>query len=76
MPRMIHIRNVPDALHRSLKFRAADAGQSLSDYLLVELERLVAQSTHDEMLTKVHSRERVTLSTPVAAIIRAERESS
>jgi hypothetical protein len=31
---MIQIRNVPDALHRQLKSRAALAGMSLSDYLL------------------------------------------
>jgi antitoxin FitA len=31
---MIQLRNVPDALHRSLKARAATAGMSLSNYLL------------------------------------------
>ena len=40
MSRMVQIRNVPDALHRKLKARAADSGQTLSDYLLRELERL------------------------------------
>jgi plasmid stability protein len=37
---MVHIRNVPDALHRTLKVRAVDSGRTLSDYLLAELERL------------------------------------
>jgi plasmid stability protein len=32
MPRMIQLRNVPDALHRTLKARAAFSGMSLSDY--------------------------------------------
>ena len=31
MSKMIQIRNVPDALHRKLKARAAMAGMSLSD---------------------------------------------
>jgi plasmid stability protein len=31
MTAMIQIRNVPDALHRQLKSRAALAGMSLSD---------------------------------------------
>jgi len=34
---MIQIRNVPDALHRRLKSRAALAGMSLSDYPLAEI---------------------------------------
>jgi plasmid stability protein len=37
---MIQIRNVPEALHRKLKSRAALAGMSLSDYLLAELRQL------------------------------------
>jgi antitoxin FitA len=76
MSKMIQIRNVPDALHRKLKVRAADSGQTLSDYLLAELERLAARPTRDEMLTRIHSRKRVTLKTPAATVIRAERESA
>jgi hypothetical protein len=37
MSKMIQIRNVPDALHRKLKSRAAESGQTLSDYLLAEV---------------------------------------
>ena len=37
MSKMIQLRNVPDALHRTLKARAAMAGMSLSDYLLAEI---------------------------------------
>lgn len=76
MSRMVQIRNVPDVLHRKLKVRAADAGQTLSDYLLAELERLAARPTRDEMLARIHSRQRVTLKTPAAAVIRHERESA
>lgn len=76
MPRMVQIRNVPDALHRKLKVRAADAGQTLSDYLLAELERVGARPTRDEMLKQLHSRRRVTLKTPASTVIREERESA
>ena len=36
---MIQVRNVPDSVHRILKSRAAQAGMSLSDYLLAELRQ-------------------------------------
>jgi plasmid stability protein len=76
MSRMVQVRNVPDALHRKLKARAADAGQTLSDYLLTELERLATRPTRDEMLARLHSRRRVTLRTPAALVVRGERESA
>jgi plasmid stability protein len=71
---MIQIRNVPDALHRKLKARAATAGQSLSDYLLAEIERLAARPTREDMLARIHGRSRVKLKTPAAVVIREERE--
>ena len=76
MPRMVQIRHVPDGLHRKLKARAADSGQTLSDYLLAELERLAARPTREEMLARLHRRKRVTLKTPAAVVIRDERESA
>ena len=76
MSRMVQIRNVPDTLHRKLKTRALDAGQTLSDYLLTELERLAARPTREEMLSRLHRRKPVTLKTRVAALIRDERESA
>ena len=36
---MIQIRHVPEDVHRRLKEQAANAGMSLSDYLLRELVR-------------------------------------
>ena len=76
MSKMVQIRNVPDSLHRKLKARAADAGQTLSDYLMAELERLAARPTRDEMRARLHARKRVVLKTPAAVVIRAERESA
>ena len=69
MSKVVQIRNVPDALHRKLKVRAANSGQTPSDYLLAELERRAARPTRDEM-ARIHSRKRVTLKTPVAVVIR------
>lgn len=76
MSRMVQIRNVPDALHRKLKARAAHAGQTLSDYLRAELERLAVRPTREEMLARLHRRRRVALKTPAAMVIREERESA
>jgi len=76
MSKMVQIRHVPDTLHRKLKVRAAGSGRTLSDYLLAELERLAARPTRDEMLARIHSRNRVTLKTPAAVVIRKERETA
>ena len=75
MSRMVQIRNVPDTLHRKLKGRASDAGQTLSDYLLAELQRLAVRPTREEMLARIHGRRRVTLKTP-AAVVTAPRSSA
>jgi plasmid stability protein len=76
MPKMVQIRNVPESLHRKLKTRALASGQTLSDYLLAELERLAARPTRDEMLARLHRRKSVNLKTPAAKVIREERESA
>lgn len=76
MSKMIQIRNVPDAVHRTIKARAAQAGMTLSDFLLTEIQRVAALPTRDEMLARLHTRKRVRLRTPAAEIIRAERESA
>jgi antitoxin FitA len=76
MSKMIQIRNVPDAVHRKIKARAAQSGMTLSDYLLAEIERIAALPTRDEMLARLHARPRVKLRTPAAEVIRKERESA
>jgi plasmid stability protein len=76
MSKMILIRNVPDAVHRRIKARAAEAGMSLSDYLLAEIRRAAALPTRDEILARLHSRTRVKLRTAAAEVIRAERDSA
>lgn len=73
---MVQIRHVPDTLHRKLKARALDSGQTLSDYLLAELERLAERPTRAEMRARLHRRKPVSLKTRAAAVIRDERESA
>ncbi len=72
---MIQIRNVPDALHRKLKSRAAMAGMSLSDYLLQQIRTVAEQPTIEEMKARLARRSPVTLSVDTADAVRAERDS-
>lgn len=74
MSRMIQLRNVPDALHRILKARAALAGLSLSDYLLAEIREIAERPTLSELQQRVERRQPVSLPTPAAGVVRAERD--
>src|SRR4051794_1000523 len=74
MSAMIQIRNVPDALHRRLKSRAALAGMSLSDYLLQEIAQVAERPTIDELRARLHSRSPVELSVSPAEAVRRDRD--
>lgn len=74
MSRMIQIRNVPDELHRELKARAAQAGMTLSDYLLHEIRILAQRPTRGELLERIRRRGGVQLDEGAADIVRAERD--
>jgi len=56
---MIQIRNVPNEIHRTLKARAAEAGMTLSDYLLTELEDAARRPSPGEMRERLERRSRV-----------------
>jgi antitoxin FitA len=56
MPVMIQVRNVPDAVHRTLKTRAAATGTSLSDYIKRELTRAAEQATLEEIDERIQAR--------------------
>lgn len=71
---MIQIRNVPDALHRRLKSRAALAGMSLSDYLLSEIRHVAERPTIDELRARLESRSAMILSVDSAEAVRSERD--
>lgn len=74
MSKMIQVRNVPDRLHRELKKRAAERGQSLTAYVQEILEREVSQPTIREWLAEVRRRGPIDIGDETAAqAIRAER---
>lgn len=75
MSKMIQLRNVPDALHRTMKARAATVGMSLSEYLVAEIRRMAQCPTIEELRQRIEHRERVDLPISAAALIRAERDS-
>jgi antitoxin FitA len=74
MTSMIQIRNVPDALHRELKSRAALAGMSLSDYLLSELRLVAGRPTISELQARLQQRPATSLSVSPEQAVRAERD--
>jgi len=74
MSKMIQLRNVPEALHRSLKARAAMAGMSLSDYLLGEIKEIAERPTLAELRERLHQRKPVSLRLDTARMVREERE--
>ena len=74
MSKMIQIRNVPDALHRKLKARAAMAGMSLSDYLLRELRRGAEVPTLEEFQERLRKLEPVTAPLDTVRRLHEERE--
>lgn len=73
MSKMIQLRNVPDALHRNLKARAAMAGMSLSDYLLAEIKEVSERPTLAELRERLHRRQSVSLRLNTARVIQEER---
>lgn len=73
MAKMIQIRNVPDALHRGLKARAAMAGMSLSDYLLGEFREIAERPTLSEFRQRLHARRPLSVAIDTARILREER---
>jgi plasmid stability protein len=75
MSMMIQIRNVPDALHRRLKSRAALAGMSLSDYLLQQIREVAERPTLEEMRARLERRSPVPVSVDPVRAVRDERDS-
>lgn len=54
--KVIQVRNVPDDVHRDLRRRAAEAGVSLSDYVLGELRRITTRNANAEVLMRAAMR--------------------
>jgi len=69
----IQVRNVPEELHRKLKSRAAETGQSLSDYVLEELQVAARRPAMREWLDEVARFEPAELTMTASEAIAAER---
>ena len=52
----VQIRNVPEATSRALKAKAAMEGRSLSESLLVELQRIADRPSRAELLARIAER--------------------
>jgi antitoxin FitA len=73
MAKMIQVRNVSDVLHRTLKARAANAGMSLSDYLLGELREIAERPTLAEFRERLRGRKPLAAALDTARLLREER---
>lgn len=71
---MIQLRNVPDAVHRRLKARAAMEGVSLSDLLIREAIKVAERPTLEEMRERLRGRPVRSFKPSAAEIIREERD--
>ena len=74
MTKMIQIRHVPDDVHRTLKVRAAEAGMSLSDYLLAEIKQVAERPTIAETIARLRALPPVDPPISTVDLIREERE--
>lgn len=61
MGRLVQVRDVPEAVHRTLKARAAQSGISLSEYLRGELALIAARPTPEEVRQRLRERTPVNL---------------
>jgi antitoxin FitA len=74
MSKMIQLRNVPDALHRKLKARAATEGVSLSDLLIREARKFAERPSLDEMRKRLEDRPIRTFRRSPTEYLREERD--
>jgi plasmid stability protein len=74
MSRVIQIRQVPDAVHRALKVRAAQAGMSLSSFLLSELRKVAERPSRQELIERLSQLPPVRVRPRAADAVRAERD--
>jgi len=73
---MLQVRNLPDEVHAKLKARAAEARMSLSDYVAVQLAKLVEYRSNAEVVAAYRQRHPEIAMTrdDVVDAIRAERD--
>ncbi|MFN2470353.1 MAG: hypothetical protein ABR583_05070 [Gaiellaceae bacterium] len=68
----VQIKNVPEDVHRVLRRRAVEAGQSLQEYLLKRLTEDASRPTLDEALRRAG--DRAGGSVPLAGAVQALRK--
>jgi antitoxin FitA len=69
----IHLRNVPEELHETLKALAAREGKSLSSYLLEQIAADAESPTEEELIERLAALPPVESRFSPAEIIRQER---
>ena len=74
MNSMIQIRNVPQAIHRKLKARAAFEGISMSQFVLREIEKALARPSRQELLAAIGDLSEPELDAAPADVLRQARE--
>lgn len=75
MSKMIQIRNVPDAIHRRLKARAAMSGLSMSDFVLREIKKALVRPSRQELLDRISQLPESRPEPPPEDVVRQERDS-
>jgi len=74
LPEMnVHVRDVPEDVHRRLKAQAALAGQSLNEFLRARMCEIARTPTVGELTERIRARGSAKLP-PSAEIVHAERE--
>lgn len=74
MAKTIQIRDVPDHVHKTLRVRAAEAGLSLSDYVLKEVVRFAERPPIADVLRRASERSGGVPAKMIVAAIREGRE--
>lgn len=69
----VHIRDLPEDVHRRLKSQAALAGQSLNEFMLARMSELARSPTVPELIARIREREPYD-GPPIADEIRADRD--
>jgi antitoxin FitA len=68
------VRGVPDRVHKTLRARAAESGESLSDYVLKELIRVADRPPVSDVLARAVSRSGGATTSEIVAAVRSGRD--
>ena len=74
MPKTIQIRNVPDALHRNIKARAAAKGKTMSQFFVELAQVELRRPDIDALIARVRNRPIEDSGFDATAYIRQQRD--